>query len=381
NLKQIGLALASYTGDYSGYLPSWAGWTGGDTHWCDPSNLASCSYNHSSSSGSNPASGRYIPLYSDIRYQNRSSDPAPVGVTYANTTPVPFLNRTIAWGRRLSSGKSSVANGDLFCAPNGLGFLLTSGYIQNAGVFYCPSATNMPGENIDGVDNGFFGGANLSDWRTAGGMDGATLHYGDWRNVNPVKWNFWAYGVFSHYGYRCVPLAIMNGWHEYEDRGCDGGQKTLLPGVKPNHHVGIGEPVFRTVRELGARAVVVDSFSKVGDMDCMGVDQTSCVDTAAIAGKGIKAHRVAYNVLFGDGRVSVYGDPDERILWSRQVRNKGGAPKNCVGELHVLGSNYTYGDGNGPFYNGTGGDPDHFAFSGSNFGVWHGLDQAGGVDK
>ncbi|HRU06453.1 MAG TPA: type II secretion system protein, partial [Candidatus Brocadiia bacterium] len=26
NMKQIGTALASYTGDYSGYLPSWPGW-------------------------------------------------------------------------------------------------------------------------------------------------------------------------------------------------------------------------------------------------------------------------------------------------------------------------------------------------------------------
>src|SRR5690606_15081866 len=36
NLRQIGLALASYEGDYSGYLPSSPGWYGRDQDWCSP---------------------------------------------------------------------------------------------------------------------------------------------------------------------------------------------------------------------------------------------------------------------------------------------------------------------------------------------------------
>ena len=44
-LKQVGAALVSYSGDYAGYLPSWAGWFNGrDVCWCD--SPTSCSYNH-----------------------------------------------------------------------------------------------------------------------------------------------------------------------------------------------------------------------------------------------------------------------------------------------------------------------------------------------
>ena len=34
NLSQMGKALMAYTGDYSGYLPSWAGWWGEGYTWC-----------------------------------------------------------------------------------------------------------------------------------------------------------------------------------------------------------------------------------------------------------------------------------------------------------------------------------------------------------
>jgi len=47
NVKQMGAAFAAYTGDYSGYLPSWVGWFGPENTWCIDA-------------GGNPASARSL---------------------------------------------------------------------------------------------------------------------------------------------------------------------------------------------------------------------------------------------------------------------------------------------------------------------------------
>ena len=84
-----------------------------------------------------------------------------------------WRNIALAW--RPASPYTWTA-GQLNLAPNGMGFLLTAGYIGDAKVYYCPSAQSMRGDlNAKHRD----GATNLNDWQTAGGFDAQTMLYGD----------------------------------------------------------------------------------------------------------------------------------------------------------------------------------------------------------
>ena len=67
--------------------------------------------------------------------------------------------------------------------------------------------------------------------------------------------------------------------------------------------------MFPTQRVLGARALVCDSFEK----DRTANDTTGVA--AARASAGMQMHREGYNVLYGDGHASWYGDPQQRVIW------------------------------------------------------------------
>jgi prepilin-type N-terminal cleavage/methylation domain-containing protein/prepilin-type processing-associated H-X9-DG protein len=387
NLKQIGIAMISYTGDYSGYVPSWPGWVGSDVSWCEPA-TGTCSLDHSSTTpGTGTVAGRYPPFYEDLTYKSRPTDEA-VHLTYNANYKNPFFTRTIGFGR-LEANVAPAGRDTLLCAPIGIGMLLTTGYTQDAGVFYCPSAQNMPvDEYYNKTPSAGPGATTLADWKQAGGRDKDTLHYGwedTWRNVTRASFQYDSrrnYMVYSDYSYRNVPLAVSNPWHKSADRGKDGSDTALLPGTKPKIHVGIGQPIFRTVKELGSRAVVSDTFSKAGSYDALGkdvsgLDGSSIDNSQAIAGKGILAHRSAYNVLYGDGHAQVFGDPQESLIWHKVAfGNSSGSYSAVWVGPQSLGSNYTHGS-NGPF----GRPKDHYTFTGSDMGVWHEFDKAGGVDR
>ena len=146
NLKQVGAALAAYTGDYSGYLPSWTGWTGNDADndWCrHPSYPDRNKNNCPSVSAAHGSSGyrKNIPCYPS-KWTGKGDD-----------TPVDMMGsawgaclRTIALGIKQPSGNDWSA-GQLNTGPQGLGFLLTGSYVSDARVFYCGSADGMPAES------------------------------------------------------------------------------------------------------------------------------------------------------------------------------------------------------------------------------------------
>jgi prepilin-type processing-associated H-X9-DG protein len=273
-----------------------------------------------------------------------------------------------------ASADSDWAGGLLNMAPMGPGMLITGGYMGDAKTLYCPSAAGMPSPwwRDDGSQVGAYG---IGQWKDAGGFDSETLQYGDWSRSYQYPTN--AMAAFSHYAYRNVPLGLyLESWHKYED-GKQSNQR--VPGVKPFLHPRIGQPYFRTEKELGGRTIMVDTFSKgCGDKNAIGttlVSGTAIAKTAEYPGYGIKAHRNGYNVLYGDGHAAFYGDPQENILWHVDGRYDILILDNGQNRL---GSNFYYGStwwGN-PFKRGLAGS----VTKDSPLALWHAFDVAGGID-
>ncbi len=384
NLKQIGTALEAYTGDYSGYYPSTPGWAGPSNTWCrngaTPVIDNTCNTNHSTAGGV-----MQKPLENmQIRYVGRPGD-VPIRMDWVALG----YWRTIALGRKVTGDYGlptrSWDTSSLNMGPNGLGYLLIGGYIADASVFYCPSATNMLGDQIDGTKQG---SVNLGDWKTAGGLNGATMQYGDWRSSAFNDQYTW---IQSNYGYRNVPLAVTNPWHYYQDGTTS---FTGVAGTKPNVSARIWQPVFRTSRELNGRALVVDAFGKGNSFDAngkkfagTGVDLGGSAVGMTYAGSGIRAHRTSYNILYGDGGVRSFGDPQEKLVWHAQaiVYSSGAdgfATTSQASSLaNLLSSNaFLASGGYIQFSSKTGNDPEHNNFKHSSLQVWHELDTWAGID-
>ena len=395
NLNQLGKGLVSYAGDYSGYLPGWTGWYGREDVYCfdaddnrlPPGTRDGCTGHdaHQSAPARDPMGGGNA---------KRISDPKEESWTIRTQSDHHFESafRTLAFGDVPKSGsdyQSGGKPGHFNAAPVGLGYLLYAGYISDARTFYCPSAKGMRGDGAYNENNGY-GGCHLSDWKRAGGFGADAMLYGNWTQVSRRSTET---TLSSHYNYRSVPVSVIYPWHTV----WGGTQWTYVAGIKPAVGAYVGAPLFKTQRTLGARSLVVDTFSKGNRYDALGRDVTGLneayslhVDaSASIVGMGIKAHRTAYNCLYGDGHVAVFGDPQESFIWHLQGHafNAGWSDEwlyaHAAATYGILALN-TYTGKAGPFYER--GDrrygsqnPDCLVFQSSAASLWHALDRAAGV--
>jgi prepilin-type N-terminal cleavage/methylation domain-containing protein/prepilin-type processing-associated H-X9-DG protein len=390
NLKQIGVGLASYTSDYAGYLPSAPAEYGRDVDWCDPD-----SSNCTLGSGNDwhdftPINVNNAPLTSAYRYFGTR---IPDGTTqYIRTNETVFYTnyRVLGLGTRnlmgnpaLPKGSGGFARGQLNAAPHGMGMLLTSGYLGDARTYYCPSANSMRGDSGYNCADTSFGASTPGHWQGAGGFDKDTLLFGDWSKTRPGgSRNV----IFSSYNYRNVPLGIRNAWHKKCEEDKDPVTKHI--GIKPGVYGRIGNGLFPTTKQLGARAIVSDTFSKGiwedglnrrvytddGSARPTALSISSKMDTMQICGMGVQAHRDAYNVLYGDGHAKAYGDPQETILWHEEGKGLGASSDNLYDTHFAL--NY-WREGSSPYGNTS---PDYNTFNSSSAAIWHYFDVHGGVD-
>ena len=305
NLKQLAIGLESYTGDFGGYLPCWPAWEAQCWRYSDSWDFG---------------------LVKDVR---SGVEVATAGLLGADTTKWPHTanagyfttshtyHAAIARGSRVDGVYN---DGNLTLGPLGLGYLLYGGYVGDAGVYYCPSATGFKCSASYKRSGTLYGATNLGDIVNAGGKDRQGLFYGNWQSLSslvtfssthdessnatgPAKL------VRSHYFYRSMPTL---------HRQVTGIEKNV-EFVKPRVKHKVGGPRFKTVKLLGGRSIASDNFDHA-------TSQTTTHDrpTDVETGGGRQTHRDGYNVLYGDWHVSWYGDPQQRIIWWPVATNDGG---------------------------------------------------------
>jgi len=380
-INQLGKGLEAYCGDYSQYLPS--------------SPIYNTSY-----VGSSNLTGTGVLRYARVPYDNgyyinprlytgdtSGVDPGRVRVnaTYYNVNAALwFFDTPAARARTIFTGdKGASPSGDdnvhpgavagqLNAAPAGLGYLVVGGYVPDGRVFYCPSAAGaMPKPWYRWTNHS--SSVYWNDCATApkqmqqaGGFGKETMLYGSWGFLR--RWAQDCYrgrvSVMSDYMYRNMPASI--GYYNAPDT-------VLLKGTRPRVTVQTGAPVFRTQRTLAGRAIACDSIER--PFDELLHDQATNPP-----GNGLYAHRDGYNVLYGDGHTSWYGDPQQVFAWWAPTV---GYSSYFAPALWSAGGSGTsmvlwYLKTDGTEHPGTGGNiSDHRT---SSAYAWHLLDSAAGVD-
>ncbi|HRU07353.1 MAG TPA: type II secretion system protein [Candidatus Brocadiia bacterium] len=372
-LKQMGLALESYAGDFSGYYPSHCAYDAYDLDWPNLTKVGTVN------------EGRW---YDQRDTRNKGYVPT-IAVTaneWINWSPTPLrYNSVFAGGVTFDGvGDSNPTRGELNCGPVGMGYLLTCGYVGTAELFFCPTGAGMPPVRGQGT-----GAIRPQDLKLLGGTDSPAITHGDWRAVwntnldyntrNDDAWNY--YGAVNwnfnpslecNYNYRNIPMLNARGSKHSPQLGST-AVNNHFPGVKPEiplDNTSIGKPAFKTTKMLGGRAIACDTFSKWRHVTPIYTKQYwwMCV------GRGNWAHRDGYNVLYGDGHSAWFGDPQQQLIWFPGVhptQKSGGADPGSVYWSMVTGFMPTMGNSEPPPC-----DPRCNA----GFLFWNMMDSAAGID-
>lgn len=287
NLRQAGLALTAYAGDYAGYHPSWAGWNE-FPRW-DP--------NHSPSTG-------FIPVAWVERDGRR------VVQSFAHAVAAVERGMAIATRGPAAEGwtdedKGAMpAAGEFSYIASGMGILLTSGYLADGRTLLCPSMMGHDWRTLqrDG-DNVWF---RRDVFQRLGGTSGRALEYP--ASLTAAATDFQTtHSVLVSYQYRGVPARVLSGGYHslYTDR--------QWYWVRPHLQVWTGAPPFKSQRILGDRAIVIDTMDNTHENHRSGL----APELFGRHGGAVRWHHLeGYNVLHGGGSVRWHGDPQKRIAYA-----------------------------------------------------------------
>jgi len=313
NLNQIGKGIEIYMGDYGSYYPSSLTW---DWRWYNDTHRESTPQSDQTWGGdaymSDPVRNEQAWM---IRKSWISTREWQRGDNY-------YGHFSCLGSGQLPLGVTTPSNPDSFkVLPVNLGLIMFTGSVDDAAVFYCPSASESSGS---WTSRGTYAGEKfvyatygnphdmMSQWRKAGGTDRKTLTHGRWQ-----KWYIPFGGndsgrvtsVLGQYAYRNAFITNTEFPWSYSQTN---GQISVAY-TRPRVNTEYMCPPFKTQRIHGERALVADSFAK-------GFGYRPHNDLAAMTaqpGFGSFAHKDGYNVLWGDYSVAWYGDAQQRIsYWS-----------------------------------------------------------------
>jgi len=321
SLSQIGRAMAAYTGDYNDYLPTWPA-NGQRLPFVRATGLSDAYVGYTATGW--PDTGYVFtdrglcrdPRLSGATESTVSSDSWRIlswsGMTtdYATVPPVmgTINYRCVAFGGKLNTHSWTVGDRtELKAAPIGLGVLAAAGYLPDPRCFFCPSAAAMP---PDFAKDASYPAADwvvssLATFQKLGAIDPYHMLHGDYAAAMAGSWmkSVSIARVDSTYNYRGIPLAACVR-HSYRDTDL------VLPGVTPAQKVTLGAAPFKTLKQLGGRALASDSFSQAKNFAGVLTDSD-------YIGKGWYAHREGFNALYGDFHASWRGDPQQRLSYQR----------------------------------------------------------------
>ena len=334
SMKQMGLGLESYLGDYGQYYPSGLDWDSSLCHGKTGQTLG----------GDCESTPRYrdgwpLAWYSD----GRSSLDVMAGHGHLESD-ASFYYDCLFYGKRVNPDNSTpmtmsdMQAGPLKAAPIGLGNLIASGYVPDGKIFWCPTGadagiydqhaevTGKP-ETYDANPSWNYARYTRNHIKDIGGFTAKDFLYGDYSRCPSPTNVYWGSGgsgirwnssdaiymggyisssvaVWGSYSYRNTPV--------YGYRFDPATQRDMdVWGTKPRVKAEPRCPMFKTSKILSGRAIVSDTMQKFGHYN-------QPYDTwSSQPGRGIDAHRDGYNVLYGDGSARWNGDPQQRWIWQQ----------------------------------------------------------------
>jgi len=329
NLNQFSKGFESYTSDYAGYFPNWNAW-------------GQSPYAINGSSG-----GAFVDhgVSSDARTNSvvqTISDTANPTFTFYGTWLSPVTcYRTIFSGWNAAVGAGANAAGKTVMNPVGMGYLASSNYVSDCRAFFCPSANNMPADQEFNLSKTNGAAISVTDLRTVGGTSPDAVVHGNYGwlpnwEANASSYYSLAKVMQSSYSYR-LQASCIGSLGNFSTGGYAYNNPTPYSGVTPARtryalltsipHVpqNVGEPQFKTSKQLGGHAIVSDTFSRaltgVYDASLNPGSGSSVLPSSNSPGYGFYAHRDGYNVLYGDWSAKWYGDPQQQVMWAPRVSN------------------------------------------------------------
>lgn len=334
NLNQMGIGLASYTGDYAGYFP------------VKPAYGVPGEYVYGGAS--------YDDGQGDIHDKGLVTGGTPDDQVTTNADSLAFnpgyaiwcgtlVDMCIAYGTNTNStyqaGSGYSGTDRMQAGPVGLGYLAGGGYLDDLKAYFCPS-WDLPTKHMfttNGVggysgrpktrwyDFYYDGGNNtgvvniLPAVKALGGFSGKFLTHGNYRAAGNFRGNVGANYLSAGYLVPAAPKAVgMESSYSYRNAAVvDSGSRcspTAEYGVhwtRPFIKTKQGCPPFKTVKFIGGRALVADTFFRAFGDSC--AENSYYMPTSP--GYGIEHHGEGYNVLYGDQHAAWVGDPELQIMW------------------------------------------------------------------
>ena len=222
--------------------------------------------------------------------------------------------RYMAIGTNTGVAPGGMRRGHCNFMPLGLGLLLSEDAFQDGEGFMCPSM----GGRFQTWYNGNAYEYRSDLWRILGDHQyGVVKGPGAGLTTGPNN----TVAILVSYSYRNQAFRAADGQGYRRGRSvasapydiqATGSREWLFTHAKPNQRVNYMEPIFRTGRQLGNRAIVSDAFDYAADDPA---DDPAWAGGSGGVGKF--AHKTVYHVLYGDGHVAAFQDDEERIMhWS-----------------------------------------------------------------
>lgn len=425
NMDQIGKATASYLADYGDYYPSWVSngtkmgiWNTAQNYW--GYNCAFVRDPRTNPGWTNAGDARTwvdLGIYTDPKLSMTppGAYQAAQGQTYTLSPGGGYWRggimrhplvcfRTLFVGAKdifsNSAGKSLMTKGSQNLGPVGMGMLAVSGYMGDIKSFYCPSSTNMDDDWLntdtpsprDPARASAYAQLSEVQKMTGGALDADSVMHADYTGATKTLYDptggpcfGTAIAVQGHYSYRLVPAFASSSCGSSDAANTTTGSTPLTRGMrilytKPGRWVQSGEPMFKTTKQMGGRALISDAMHRSVIMASRAIVNYNA------PGKSWYGHRDGYNSAFADGHSAWVGDGDGRVLWKIPLTTVNGhalmhAPEAAMITDYETNEPSGVPSGTAPnYWWGWAGTPETPLKGEGSVHNWHLLDKTAGID-